>query len=101
MKAEIGASSEPSYSQQRSANSRVTKGIAGLSPRFKARIAGIFQLLEALTSTGGQVVILGGLVVAGNAAATAANILGHEQLFWLGLLSISLGRCSSMSCLSR
>jgi hypothetical protein len=91
MKAEIGASSEPSYSQQRSANSRVTKGIAGLSPRFKARIAGIFQLLEALTSTGGQVVILGGLVVAGNAAATAANILGHEQLFWLGFASSLAG----------
>jgi hypothetical protein len=32
MKAQIGASIEPSYSQQRPANSQVTKGIAGLSP---------------------------------------------------------------------
>lgn len=62
----------------------MTEQIAHESPRLKARIAGVFQLLEGFTSPGGQVVILGGLVVAGNAATTAANILGHEQLFWLG-----------------
>ena len=61
--------------------------IAEASPRFKARMAGAFQLLEALTSTFGEVVVLGRLVVAGNAAATAANILGHERLFWLGFAS--------------
>lgn len=32
----------------------------------------------------GQVVVLGRLIVSGNAAATAANILGHEQLYRLG-----------------
>jgi hypothetical protein len=51
------------------------------SPRFKSRMAGVFQLLEALTATFGQVIVLGRLVVSGNAAATAANILRHEPLF--------------------
>src|SRR5208282_2510598 len=66
-------------------------GIAEASPRFKARIAGVCQLLEALTATFGQVIVRGRLVVAGNAAATAANILGHERLFWLGFASSLIG----------
>jgi len=61
------------------------------SPRFKARMAGAVQLLEALTATFGQVIVLGRLVVNGNAAATAANILGHERLFWLGFASSLIG----------
>jgi signal transduction histidine kinase len=65
--------------------------IAEASPRFKARIAGVFQLLEGLTATFGQVLVLGRLVVSGNAAATAANILGHERLFWLGFASSLIG----------
>src|SRR6202142_4187705 len=65
--------------------------IAGASPRFKARMAGVFESLEGLTSAFGQVVVLGRLVVADNAAATAANILGHERLFWLGFTSSLLG----------
>lgn len=62
----------------------MTAGNAVASPRFKARMAGVFQVLEAVTAAGGEVFILGSLVVTGNAAATAANILGHERLFWLG-----------------
>src|ERR1700690_2278316 len=65
--------------------------IAGASPRFKARMAGVFESLEGVTSAFGQVVVLGRLVVAGNAAATAANILGHERLFWLGFASSLIG----------
>ncbi|HYL11317.1 MAG TPA: DUF4386 domain-containing protein [Candidatus Acidoferrales bacterium] len=65
--------------------------IAEASPRLKARVAGVFQLLEALTATFGQVIVLGRLVVADNAAATAANILGHERLFWLGFTSSLMG----------
>ena len=56
--------------------------VAETSPRFTARMAGFFQLLESVTATYGQVIILGRLVVSGNAAATATNILGHERLFW-------------------
>ena len=65
--------------------------IAEVSPRFKARVAGVFEALEGLTSAYGQVVVLGRLVVAGSAAATAANILEHERLFWLGFVSSLLG----------
>ncbi len=65
--------------------------ISGVSPRFKARMAGVFQLLEALTATFGQVIVPGKLVVSGSAAATAANILGHQQLFWLGFASSLTG----------
>ena len=61
--------------------------IAESSPRLRARMAGVFQLLEAVTAASGEVIILDRLVVTGNAAATAANILGHERLFWLGFAS--------------
>jgi hypothetical protein len=65
--------------------------ITEASPRLKARMAGAFQLLEAITATFGQVIVLGRLVVSGNAAATAGNILGHERLFWVGFASSLLG----------
>jgi hypothetical protein len=54
------------------------------APRTKARLAGLFELFEGLTSAAGQVFILGKLVVIGSAADTAANILAHEPLVWLG-----------------
>lgn len=61
------------------------------SPRSLARMAGVSQLLEALTATFGQVIVLGRLVVSGNAAATSANILGHERLIWAGFASSLIG----------
>ncbi|MGB9458409.1 MAG: DUF4386 domain-containing protein [Bryobacteraceae bacterium] len=54
-------------------------------------MAGACQLLEAVTAAFGQVIVLNRLVVDGNAAATAANILGHERLFWLGFTSSLVG----------
>jgi hypothetical protein len=65
--------------------------VSKMSPRFTARMAGVFQLLEGLTATYGQVIVLGGLIVSGNAGATAANILGRERLFWLGFASSLIG----------
>ena len=57
--------------------------IAEASPRFKARMAGFFYLL--MFPVGGLAVFARrGLVVTGNAAATATNILAHEPLFRLG-----------------
>src|SRR6202047_309302 len=47
--------------------------------------------MEAVTAAFGQVIIPGKLVVAGNAAATASNILGHERLFWLGFILSLIG----------
>jgi Domain of unknown function (DUF4386) len=69
----------------------LTNRTAETSPRFKARMAGVFQLLEAVTAASPGVFILDRLVVSGNAAATAANILGHERLFWLGFASSLIG----------
>jgi Domain of unknown function (DUF4386) len=61
------------------------------SPKAKARLAGVFEALEGFTSTFGQVNVLGKLIVVGNAAVTAANILKHETLFRLGFASSLLG----------
>ncbi|MGB8524496.1 MAG: DUF4386 domain-containing protein [Candidatus Acidiferrales bacterium] len=69
----------------------MTERIVETSPRFKARMAGVCQLMEALTAAFGEVIIPGKLVVAGNAAATAANILGHQRLFWLGFVLSLIG----------
>jgi len=65
--------------------------IAEISPRSMARVAGVFEALEGLTSAYGQVVVLGRLVVTADAAATAANILGRQRLFWLGFSSSAIG----------
>ncbi len=69
----------------------ITERVPELSPRFKARLAGVFQGLEGATSAFGQVFVLGRLVVFSSAAATAANILGHERLFWWGFASCLIG----------
>lgn len=59
---------------------------SGLAPRARARLAGLFELLEGSASSSGQVFILGSLVVQGSAAATAHNILANESLFRFGFL---------------
>src|SRR6266852_5520495 len=54
-----------------------------MSPRTKARMAGGFYLVTILTGVFTQQFI-SHLVVSGDAAATAANILSHESVFRLG-----------------
>jgi hypothetical protein len=60
------------------------KRIAEASPCPAARITGVVYLLYFLTAVLGEF-FLRGLVVDGDAAATAANILAHQPLFRLGL----------------
>jgi Domain of unknown function (DUF4386) len=57
---------------------------AEASPRFKARIAGVFYLLIFVTAPFAEFFVRGKLVVYGDAAATATNILAHESLYRLG-----------------
>ena len=58
--------------------------VAEASPRPRARITGVVYLLYFLTAVFGEF-LLRGLVVDGDAAATATNILAHQSLFRLGL----------------
>jgi hypothetical protein len=53
------------------------------SPRFLARMAGLFYLLMAVFGEGANVARRG-LIVTGNASATAANIQAHYSLYLLG-----------------
>jgi hypothetical protein len=62
----------------------MVEGIAEASPRPRARITGVVYLLYFLTAILGEL-FLRGLVVSGDAAATANNILAHQPSFRLGL----------------
>ena len=83
--------SGPTISNEAVANLAPTKRVKYPSPKSLARIAGVSQALEGTTATFGQVQVMGHLVVAGSAAASAGNILSHERLFWLGFASSLIG----------
>ena len=58
--------------------------IAEASPRLKARIAGVLYLIVIVGGIFAELFVRSALIVRGDAAATAANILAHEQLYRLG-----------------
>ncbi len=58
--------------------------IAGASPRVQARIAGFLYLIVIVGGIFAEVLVRGRLVVHGDAAATAHNIVTHEMLYRWG-----------------
>jgi hypothetical protein len=58
--------------------------IAGAPPCVKARIAGVLYLVIIFAAAFAEIFVRGRLVVYGDAAATATNILAHEPLYRLG-----------------
>jgi hypothetical protein len=60
----------------------MTEPIAEASPISAANLAGVFYLTSILTG-GAAALVRWRLFLAGDATATAANILAHEPLFWM------------------
>src|ERR1700688_238153 len=57
------------------------------STKKTARIAGLLYLLNGVTGFFGIIYVPSRLIVSGNAAATANNIIASERLFRLGIVS--------------
>jgi Domain of unknown function (DUF4386) len=64
-----------------------TKRIAGESPRQLARIAGVLYLINVIVGAFAIGYVPAAIVVPGDAAATARNILTHELLYRAGLVA--------------
>jgi hypothetical protein len=62
----------------------MTNQTAGKSPQIYARMIGLLYLVVIVAGISVQMVISGRIIVDGDAAATATNILMHRDLFQLG-----------------
>ena len=70
----------------------MTKRIAEMSPLVRARIAGFLYLLTVPLGVFTLLYVSSRLIVTGDAAATAHNIMAFESLFRLGIVSALLGQ---------
>jgi hypothetical protein len=65
--------------------SRETIEMPRWSPSFRARLAVVVMFIESVAAVRGHTRIPNDFIVVNDAAATAANILGNETLFQLGV----------------
>src|SRR2546428_12561875 len=79
MKAQPGARSEPRDPEPRTGDSQVRERTRGASPRHLARIVGGLYLIIIVGGFFAIGFVSAALVVPGDAAATAHNILMHES----------------------
>lgn len=75
----------------------MTRRTVQASPQAYARIGGILYLFIIVVGIFGELVVRGRLIVEGDAAATATNILGSETLFRVGLAGDILGYVASVA----
>jgi hypothetical protein len=75
----------------------VTRRAVEASPQTYARIGGILYLFIIVVGIVGEILVRGRLIVEGDAAATANNILGSETLFRVGLAGDILGYVASIA----
>jgi hypothetical protein len=59
----------------------VTDGMVERSPQLYARVGGVLYLIIIVIGLFGEAFVRDRLIVAGDAAATAANIMSHESLW--------------------
>src|SRR5205823_3668014 len=81
---------------------RAVPGDAALAPTLQryARVAGVAMVLSVVFGMLGEMYIPGRIMVQGDAAATAANILAHPTLFRLGFATYLVeGICDVALCL--
>ena len=65
----------------------MTIGMPDDTQRTAARVVGAAYLIALVPAVFAEFYVRGQLVVAGNAAQTALNIVAHERLFRLGIAS--------------
>lgn len=65
----------------------MTTGVANASQRNAAAVAGWAYLAALVPAVFAEFYVRGRLVVAGDAAQTALNVVAHERLFRLGIAS--------------
>ena len=81
------AAREPRDPRQRTGDTHVTERMAAASPQFQARMAGGLYLINIVAGLFAIGYVSTTMVVPGDAAATARNILAHELLYRLGIVA--------------
>lgn len=62
-----------------------------MKPQLMARVAGLSYLITTVAGLFAEIVVRGGLIVSGDAAATARNITASESLYRLGFAADLIG----------